>query len=795
MESSELWKRSFADEGANANVSRLATSLRDIRAKAAHLTSRIAGSLPSLTNHDIVHLDALWDVAGVVVGHDFPLNPLETYIFGAAVLLHDAGLCFAAYTGGRSALRRTLQWRDAHARLASAHRVVDDMELEADFEALRALHAPQAERLATEPLSNQQNEDSYLIDDTEMRDRYGPIIGQIASSHHWNLEQVVQRFSTRRPPATFLDASWIVDSLKIACMIRVADAGHMDSDRAPSFLLKILEMNSISRRHWTAQHRLGRLMVSPSDATQLTIASTSPFPRNEAGAWWVAYDLVQLFDKELRGCNEALESSSDGPRSSFARKRVRGAGHASELAKHVQTVGWEPTESTVHVSDVAALVEKMGGEQLYGRDADRVAVALRELIQNATDAISARRAIAHGGFAGCITVRLVRRANRVLVLQVDDDGIGMSQRTLSTDLLDFGKSFWASERAAQEFPGIHASGYSPTGRFGIGFFSIFMAAAKVRVFSRRFDQGLEKVRCLSFDDGISLRPTLGDDRPDDFGMDLCTRVELELKPGIVQDPERIEIRCNLQGHENFRVRFKDLVATMVAGVNVPISVETETGKVTVHEGFPPVNGQREKWLRSLSYVDAGVNKNATVGLKRVVGRLRPICDGDKVYGLATLNVLDERSGLFLSAKSVGGLVSPHYGGSLSFVGLIDHLPTSAKREAGEVAAPKQSMDAWVSDQLALLKREGMSEMESILASYSVCELGYDPKCVLQGLVVACLGKMVYWPIKSIADRLKRGMRLVFSVAGEFGWLDQLLPYWAQECRDFYGCSVPKWQTQ
>ena len=764
VESSELWQRSFADEGTNVNVSRLVHSLRGIRTNAEGLTSRIAGSLPGLTIHDISHLDALWDVASIVAGRDFPLNPLEAYIFGAAVLLHDAGLCFEAYTGGREALRSTLQWRDAYGRLASTHIEERDIEREADFEALRTLHASQAETLAIEPWGDQQNGQLYLIDDGELRENYGRLTGDIASSHHWNLEQVVLRFSTPRPPAAFLEERWLVDSLKIACMLRVADAGHMDGARAPSFLLQILQMNSVSRAHWTAQNRLGRLIVSPDDPAQLIIASTNPFPRNEAGAWWAAFDLVELFDKELRDCNEVLENSSGGPRPSFARKRVRGAGQAKELAKYVETIGWEPTESTVHVSDVSALVSKLGGEQLYGRDADRLNLALRELIQNAADAIAARRAVAHGEFAGRITVRLARRANGGWVLQVDDDGVGMSQATLSTDLLDFGKSFWVSERASREFPGIHASGYSPVGHFGIGFFSIFMAAKKVRVFSRRLDKGLEDVRCLSFENGISLRPTLSADRPPDFGMHVCTRVELELKPGVIQHPDQIEIRCNLQGHDNFRVRFKDYVAAMVAGVNVPVFVESAIGCVKVHDKFPPEAEEIEQWLRSLSYVAAGVNKKATVGLTRAVSRLRPIRDGDKVYGLAAIDALGQRGGLFLSGKSVGGLVPPHNRYDASFVGLIDYTPASAKREAGEIAAPKQSVDAWLVEQLRLLKKEGMTQIESLVASYSVCQLGYDPKDILLGLLVASSDRVNFWPMQAIGAKLKNGLRLGFAVA-------------------------------
>ena len=429
---------------------------------------------------------------------------------------------------------------------------------------------------------------------------------------------------------------------------------------------------------------------------------------------------------------------------------MRGAGQAKELAKYVETIDWEPTESTVHVSDVSALVSKLGGEQLYGRDADRLHVVLRELIQNAADAISARRAVDNGEFTGRITVRLTRDARMAgSVLQVDDDGVGMSQATLSTDLLDFGRSFWVSERASREFPGIHASGYSPVGHFGIGFFSIFMAAKKVSVFSRRFDKGLEDVRCLSFENGISLRPTLSKDRPHDFGMHVCTRVELELKPGVIQDPDQIEILCNIQGHKNFRVRFKDYVAAMVSGVNVPVFVESDNGCVKVHEKFPPEAEEREPWLRSLSYVVAGVNEKAMVGLTRAVPRLRPIRDGDKVYGLAAIAVLGRHNGLFLSAKSVGGLVPPHNRYDASFVGLIDYTPASAKREAGEIAAPKQSVDAWLVEQLRLLKKEGMSQIESLVASYSVCQLGYDPKDILLGLLVASSDRVNFWPMQAI----------------------------------------------
>ena len=306
METSPLWQRTFAESN-DPNVTRLVTSIRGARDRVGHLTSRIAARLPSLTMHDLLHLDGLWTVAGTIAGEDFALNPLEGYLFGSAVLLHDAALCFEAYSGGQQAVRETVQWKDAYNR-----RKINQGEVNidtVDFEALRSLHAKQAASLATKPW-DAEKEPQHIIDDIDLRTQYGPLIGEIASSHHWKIDQVAERFSVRRPPAAFLPQGWIADTLKVACLLRAADAGHMDSSRAPTFLLKILERNSISKAHWVAQNHLGQLTVKDNDSTQLVVASTARFRQDEAPGWWVAFDLVAQLDKELKQCDAVLASAT-----------------------------------------------------------------------------------------------------------------------------------------------------------------------------------------------------------------------------------------------------------------------------------------------------------------------------------------------------------------------------------------------------------------------------------------------------------------------------------------------------
>ena len=761
METPTLWQRTLGNTDNDPAVQRLVVSLRNAGQQVAHLTGRIASALPGLTIHDVSHLDALWDVADVIAGDEFLLNPLEAYVFGCAVLLHDAGLCFEAFAGGRAAVRETVQWRDARQRLASLE-LAGDADREADFAALRSLHAGQAARLGTSAWHAEDGSTVYIIDDPELREHYGSLIGKIASSHHWDIEDLAREFAQPRPPASIIGHDWSIDALKIACLLRAADAGHIDGRRAPTFLLKILQMNSLSRDHWVAQNHLGRLMFSQQDTSLLVVSSTAPFTRAEAQAWWVAFDAIVLLDKEIKDCNDLLTNAPGFHRPPFARTRVAGAGRARETAKYVQTVGWEPADSNVHVSDVAALVSSLGGENLYGKDVDRLEIALRELVQNAADAIMARRAIDQSYGRGQLTVRLIGERGAPQVLQVDDNGTGMSQTTMIKDMLDFGKSFWASERAAQEFPGLHSSGYSSIGRFGIGFFSVFMAATKVSVYSRRFDAGLNDVRRLSFDKGASLRPVLSDERPADMSMDTTTRIELELKPGILDDPNRVAVRTNETHQRQLIVPLGDYVAVLVSGLDVPVNVEVAGAPTRVHDGFPPPAERREQWLRTVSYVAAGANARFLPLVSAAAPRLREIRDEKGCYGLAAIAVSPPPHGSYLSLMSVGGIATPHHPQqNQTFVGLIDYIPANAQRTPGEVRAPKQTLQRWLSEQADLLNAADTPDLGRIHASYSLCQFDYDPKEVLRSILIIDGEQGRLLPLAELATRLKAGARLVF----------------------------------
>ena len=201
--------------------------------------------------------------------------------------------------------------------------------------------------------------------------------------------------------------------------MRVADALHLDSRRAPRFLRTITNPSETSSLHWDFQERLARPHIE-LDAVVFTTGQ--PFERLAAEAWWLAYDTVNGVDRELRDVDLLLQSRG---REVLKARRVKGAGSPEILSRTVKTRGWRPVDTRLQVSDVPRIVENLGGSRLYGSDPT---VALRELIQNAADAVQARRKLQRRPTDwGQIIVDLPKRGEDFWLV-VEDNGIGMSEQ-------------------------------------------------------------------------------------------------------------------------------------------------------------------------------------------------------------------------------------------------------------------------------------------------------------------------------------------------------------------------------
>ena len=488
---------------------RLRDALSGLRDRATVLAGEIDRDLPGLTVHDITHLDALWEMADLIAGPDYPLNPLEAFVLGGAFLLHDLGLGLAAWPGGRAELQKGAGWQDALSarlrkqleraptpeELASPPPEVEDTAIE---ERLRLLHAERAAQLAFATWSDPKGgTDYHLIDDPDLRLALGPLLGRIAHSHWWPVSRLPSEFGTVVGTLHDCPTSWTIDPLKVAVLLRTADAAHLDARRAPGFLRASRRPEGISRDHWLFQEHLLKPQL---DAERLVYTTARPFPIEEVDAWWLCEETLRMVDRELHQVDSLL---ADLLRSRLLARGVAGVDNPSRLRKYIEVAGWSPVDARIHVSNVAELARKLGGEQLYGNDP---IVPLRELIQNAADAVRARRLLENlPANWGRVTVRLGKDIQGWW-LEVEDTGIGMSEAVLTGPLLDFGTTYWGSRLMREEHEGLWSKGFEPTGRFGIGFFSVFMWGHRVSITTLPYREAQRDTRVLEFRTGLAIRP-------------------------------------------------------------------------------------------------------------------------------------------------------------------------------------------------------------------------------------------------------------------------------------------------
>ncbi|MFD9236421.1 ATP-binding protein [[Kitasatospora] papulosa] len=547
-----FWKNFEQQEGAQAQAEarRLSEQFRSSRSRAKLLAAEINRDAADLTQHDISHIDALWEYAGLICGPTYVLNPAEIYVLGIAFLAHDLANGMAAIPEGIEEIAKDPRWMDTlTAEYRSSNGAYPSPEALADVDPdiharavsryLRETHADYAAKIPMAPYVDVTTESSYyLIEDAELRSQYGHLAGRIAASHWWPAKVLRREFGVKIGARASMPTSWEVDPLSLACILRCADASHLDSRRAPAFLRAVRNPGLESMPHWVFQDKLQKPRLHDD---RLSYTSLSPFGRKDSEAWWVCYDALSTLHHELAASDNIL---SDAGRQRFSVRGVVGVTDLEELSRNIRTEGWHPIDATIKATDVINLARRLGGAELYGSDPS---VPVRELISNAADAVRAKRALlAASGAApwevtGDITVSL-RKDDQGDWLHIRDTGLGMSKDVLTNALLNFGTSYWDSVQSRRDLPGLLSSGFRPTGQYGIGFFSVFMVGRSIRVISRRYDASASETMVLEFNNGLAGRPMLRTADPQEQLITGGTEVRVLLDSPIEKilefEPER-----------------------------------------------------------------------------------------------------------------------------------------------------------------------------------------------------------------------------------------------------------------
>jgi hypothetical protein len=552
----------------------LRVGFESFRERAKVLATEIGSYLPEFTVHDITHIDALWETADLILSEEDKLNPAEAFVLGGAFLIHDLGMGLAAYPKGIDELKKEPIWLDSisaafRKKYNRAIQEIDFQNIDAELEkfalenVLRLLHAKQAESLALIKWENEKGEDQFLIETTTLRESYGNIIGLIAHSHWWSVDELEQKLPSKLGALSQFPVDWTIDPVKLACILRIADAIQIDDRRAPSFLRTIRKPSDYSDKHWNFQQKLYQPRL---ERNRIIFSSKSPFQINEVDSWWICYDTLKMIDNELKEVDSLLADSN--------RKRFNAIGVASiedpkRLSKLITVDKWQPVDTKIKVSNVAKLVGSLGGKQLYG---DNALVPIRELIQNASDAIRARRILEEESDDFGNIIFELGEDNEGQFIEIQDNGIGMSPKVLTGPFLDFGESFWGTSLMHEELPGLESKGFSSTGQYGIGFFSVFMLGTKVCVTSKRFEDARGNSLTLEFNHGITSRPILRPAIKDEIIKDGGTRIKVWVDSKTIR--KLLEKRSKRYEH----ISLSELIESLCPAIDCNIDIR-ENGKI------------------------------------------------------------------------------------------------------------------------------------------------------------------------------------------------------------------------
>ena len=464
-------------------------------------------------------MDALWAVADQVLSESesFELNSAEAFVLGCCFYVHDLGMALAATTEGLAQIRASEEYVAVHDRLKRSYKLPD---LRADELALRSacrqIHAEKVFSLVSEPLPGVKR---FLIENTEAREAWGHLIAEVAASHHWNLDKVHRELGARNAAPTAVGES--VDAGYIACVLRVIDYAHINRERASNLARALRsEIGSDSVVHWDAQsHITGPIREND----YLVYACTSPI--DDVDAWWLFYDLASGLDAEIRSVREYLGGRAVSA-DRFSLQGVKGSEVPEAFTKFVPLGGrTAPIDIRIQPHSMERVVELLGGKQLYGPDQ---LAPIRELIQNARDAIELRNAFEQANdrdlTSGQITVALDEVEGHTR-LTVRDNGVGMSRGVVTRHLIGIGSDFWHSAEFYRDFGKAIETGFRPIGRFGIGFLSVFMLGDRIEVNTESAGSPRITLRLR----GLGRRGELSESAPTgNIGTEVCITLRSQI---------------------------------------------------------------------------------------------------------------------------------------------------------------------------------------------------------------------------------------------------------------------------
>jgi len=319
-----------------------------------------------------------------------------------------------------------------------------------------------------------------------------PLAGIIARSHGEPIRRFLPVLETRYGKGGYREFRAVHPAFLMA-LLRVADYLQVQSERAPKRVLSVKRLVSpVSRREWHAHSAILDIRHTVEDPDALHIKARPPdvetFFRVKE---WITGIQSEL-DESWAVLGEVYGRYSELAPLGLVLRRIRS--NVDDTGALLAKLDYIPRRATFRAADADLL--KLLIRPLYGDDP---AIGMRELIQNAVDAVRELRVLLNDRGLKPADVSFPNQDADVIAsvtkdecgqhwIEVSDCGLGMTADVIIDYFLTAGASFRRSDDWRKSFETQEGkSKVLRAGRFGIGALAAFLLGNEIRVTTRHVD--------------------------------------------------------------------------------------------------------------------------------------------------------------------------------------------------------------------------------------------------------------------------------------------------------------------
>lgn len=424
------------------------------------ILERIPERMPEFTLHDPNHSAKVLELIALIVPRAVleHLNAVELTILIAAGYLHDIGMTCSteerdSIIAGNTEFRALLVADEDRERAYQAaihsgnHRAVTRIEDATFVDYLRLNHVNRS--------------DTYIAEIATTLNWHGSPFGKwvraVCRAHGCPVSALLDESAY---PRDALVRNLRINVQYLALLLRLGDILDLDPERTPDALFVFINpTDATSIQEWHKHRSVIGWEITPE---RVIFEAECTHPSYER-ALRTFIDWIEL---ERRDSLLLLGRHHDAISKEYYLDLV----HAV-TADRIRSNGTYIYTALRFVVDYKRVINLLSGVNLYKDPL----LALRELLQNAADAVRHRQAEDPNAFDPCIEISLEGS-----VLSVEDNGIGMDVDIFQNYFVQVGRSYYTS-------PIFRAKpGFDPVSEFGIGALASFMLAKTVVVESRRY---------------------------------------------------------------------------------------------------------------------------------------------------------------------------------------------------------------------------------------------------------------------------------------------------------------------